>query len=121
MKSSYILLFLLNIILLIVWIFLLTTIPNPLPIIIMITAYITQLFFFRTRTATFAIVCFFFISMYLAVDTMDTHAVSMKCAHETNLPVEERDTTLIQNETEEFDACLAGITFFDKVYFGLFK
>lgn len=107
---------------LIVVLILLTNIPNPLPLVFVVVLYLGQIVYFRKSILKIvALFILFIFTFHLMIPTMDTNAITMKCASETNKPYDNRDLAKIQKETENFEACLDTITFTDYIVFGLLK
>lgn len=103
-------------------ILLLTTIPNPFPLILVLVAFGFQIYYFRASTTKLVISLLFLgVTIWLMEDTNGATAVSLRCAPEIRKPVENRDVAKVHQETEKFESCLNSITFTDYVVYGLLK
>lgn len=95
---------------------------NPVPIVTVLLFILLQAYFLRKKKVQlFLLLILAIISLFSLYDAKDTYAVSMKCGHELNKPVEQRNNERIREEEKNFETCLNSMTFVDYLIYGLLK
>jgi hypothetical protein len=119
----WILLVLLNFFAAIIFVLLLTNIPNPLPLLLVLLFYAAEAYYFKNSKAKLLVATISMIlTIWLLVDTNGTIAVGQKCSPELNkIPLESRDSIKTQQEEENFEDCSNSMTLVDYLNYGLIK